>query len=772
MQITVQMREGVPVFILNGQFNALGAASFDEEAAKLPSDIHYVIIDFSDCQFLTSAGIRSLIKLEKKLLERKGRILLAHLSNTIHQVLEISGLSRQFRLFDTVGNASAWIQASEDSMKHIVSYKKSERKYLVTDLSIEGTQLHIWGLSPGRQAENFIHAALNELDLAIGTGCLSASREQANVYEGPFLSTGTFFGFIPFDRSLPYDYLIAAKPSETGVYIKSGFNFRGKPSVIFETDLDFSGRYSQMVQDVFSFMKEKLHHIPAIAGFLYYSEYDFPAEDVREIERKEKCLLSFSVAINDAGLSDLNDDALERSLGNIGFTAINEDIRFFGLTVTLSETEEIKDYSDITHSLHSFIDSDNLAAIIPLDKDTRITKGKIWVYIPDTIQNAEDARLKIETVGDFPVPDEWQIIIRNIYKDCSRVVLDPIHGGFSAKTFHVTSFDDQGRRRLPTVLKMAGIDIIDREEKNYNRYVKNYILNNSTSIMGSYKYGEWKGLCYSFVGINGPDSIITWLTHIYKSQPSVKLAPIFDRIFTDILRPWYGQPRLETIFPFRDHNPLHTFFPDIFKDAENILCIRSDKQYIHIPELGREIINPYWFLEHEFKRRENYSKLWYTCITHRDLNMQNILLDEVENIYIIDFSETQAGNAIADFARLEPILKIEMTDLKNDADLRAILEFEQGLLVPQRLNEKPELSYHGHDTAVPKAYEVICRLRQYADKVTIFEEDILPYLLAVLEWTYPVVSYKGVDLIRKRYSAVSAALICEKIMELDKNSLT
>jgi thiamine kinase-like enzyme len=200
--------------------------------------------------------------------------------------------------------------------------------------------------------------------------------------------------------------------------------------------------------------------------------------------------------------------------------------------------------------------------------------------------------------------------------------------------------------------------------------------------------------------------------------------------------------------------------------------IPVNERIIHFPEIGREIINPYWFLQNEFKRREHDAKLWYTCITHRDLNMQNILLDEVENIYIIDFSETQPGNAIADFARLEPILKMEMCRLDSDDDLKAIVEFEQGLLEPGRLNEKPAFQYHGNDTSVAKAYEMISRLRQYADRVTIFEEDILPYLLAVLEWTYPVVCYQNLNIFRKRYSAISAALICEKIMALENNAVT
>ena len=154
------------------------------------------------------------------------------------------------------------------------------------------------------------------------------------------------------------------------------------------------------------------------------------------------------------------------------------------------------------------------------------------------------------------------------------------------------------------------------------------------------------------------------------------------------------------------------------------------------------------------------------CIARRVLNIQKIMLYEIENVFIIDFSETGLGIAIAGFARVEPVLKIEMSRLSSDDDLLQLIDFEQGLLEPDSMDQVPAFHYHGDDPNVHKAYQVICRLRHYADVVTLFEKDMEPYLLALLEWTLPVVSYKGVDKLRKRYSACSAALICEKILSI------
>jgi len=185
-----------------------------------------------------------------------------------------------------------------------------------------------------------------------------------------------------------------------------------------------------------------------------------------------------------------------------------------------------------------------------------------------------------------------------------------------------------------------------------------------------------------------------WLTDYYKKYPAEKLIPLFDRIFTDILKPWYGQPHWEHIYPYIEHSPL-ILFPNLFECLDQELGISADTEKIQCNELGSEIVNPFYFLKHEYPLRKEQSKLWYKTVTHGDLNMQNILLDEKENIYIIDFSETKPRNVVADFARLEPIFKIEMCSIESEEDLNKMLEFEQGLLVPTRLGQIPPFVYHG-----------------------------------------------------------------------------
>ncbi|MGI5920995.1 MAG: hypothetical protein ACOX6I_04595 [Syntrophomonadaceae bacterium] len=90
----------------------------------------------------------------------------------------------------------------------------------------------------------------------------------------------------------------------------------------------------------------------------------------------------------------------------------------------------------------------------------------------------------LEITGEMDFPEEWQIITRRLYADARRVVLEPLTGGFSAgKPFRVTSYDQNNRRMLPTVLKIGPTPLIEREIQNHQKYVHGYILNNSRVLV-------------------------------------------------------------------------------------------------------------------------------------------------------------------------------------------------------------------------------------------------------------------------------------------------
>ena len=125
-----------------------------------------------------------------------------------------------------------------------------------------------------------------------------------------------------------------------------------------------------------------------------------------------------------------------------------------------------------------------LRDLTSLDTEVPYTGAVIWVYVPAAVRNGIEKLLRIDLEPGAEWLDEWDAIARRLYRDCGRLVVTPLHGGFMSKTFRVVGYDCDGRRMLPTVLKIGPTELTRREEQANRQYVERFVLNNSTTILG------------------------------------------------------------------------------------------------------------------------------------------------------------------------------------------------------------------------------------------------------------------------------------------------
>ncbi len=139
--IQIQQQEMSLVITLEGQFNALGAVDFDDQVAEMEMVEANVILDFSRVTFLSSAGVRSLLTLEKAMRSSKGALYIAGISGMVRQVLDISGLSRYLKITGDLEEARQVIARAEQSGEHVETETCS---YQVSSTSTRTSQLLIW----------------------------------------------------------------------------------------------------------------------------------------------------------------------------------------------------------------------------------------------------------------------------------------------------------------------------------------------------------------------------------------------------------------------------------------------------------------------------------------------------------------------------------------------------------------------------------------------------------------------------------------------------
>jgi anti-anti-sigma factor len=709
MEISIAYRQSIPIIALQGRFDGLAASEFDTKIRDISKTHQMIILDFSQVAYLSSSGIRSLLQLKQQLRARSGDTMLVGVSSFVQQVLRTSGLLAHFPCTETI----------EEALKgqlHVTHTSRNGREYSIYYLESGKARMESWQ----SVEKNPVAISLQDLGFAFGIAGFGNTAAEATETLGLFLSALNFAGVHPPEGIS--DFIVANDPTEIFIYLKSGISIHGLPNARLEIRSEKSFTIGELMKDL-----NDLNSPSPVRAFIL-------------IGQNEKSSGFFA----------------------IGFSS--SDVH----AVHLAEVPSHPYYADPQECVRSLASLMNLQEVCRLQEETRIQNATVWIYSADAIESGNEKLTKIETNDASFIEEEWDQIIRRIYNDCSRIELSPLHGGFMSKTFRVTSYDRDGRKQFPTVLKLGPVTLMNREENACRNYAEKFILNNSTTIMGTASHGNWAGLRYNFVGINGADSRLTWFREHYKKCPLNELIPLYEKIFWKVLNLWYSQSKEDTLFLYKDHSPLRLFY-SVFKDAQEEFGISADSEFFRVSELNRKLPNPLHFLKNEWARRAEETQRWYSSVCHGDLNLQNVLLDEQENIYIIDFSETRVRNALADFARQETIAKFEMTRIENETDLVKILEFETGLANVSSLSDAPALTYSGDDAAVTKAHGVICLMREYSQRAVHSQTDIIPYWLAVLEWTYSVLAYRGFPAIRKKYALYSAAIIVNRILELEND---
>lgn len=106
MEILSEKTGGVLVLRCRGRLDGFGAGKLEEEATRaLHDDDRSMVVDMEGVPYLSSAGIRVLLALQKKMKERGGKVSLASLGEFPWKVLDMAGFLTIFPHYRTVREA-------------------------------------------------------------------------------------------------------------------------------------------------------------------------------------------------------------------------------------------------------------------------------------------------------------------------------------------------------------------------------------------------------------------------------------------------------------------------------------------------------------------------------------------------------------------------------------------------------------------------------------------------------------------------------------------
>jgi stage II sporulation protein AA (anti-sigma F factor antagonist) len=108
MEMMVKKAGKAFVILATGRMDAVTASQFDKRLETLMAEgATHIIVNFQDLEYISSAGLQTILATAKKLEDINGEILLINLSGAVKEVFEISGFDTIFRIFDTEDAALA-----------------------------------------------------------------------------------------------------------------------------------------------------------------------------------------------------------------------------------------------------------------------------------------------------------------------------------------------------------------------------------------------------------------------------------------------------------------------------------------------------------------------------------------------------------------------------------------------------------------------------------------------------------------------------------------
>ena len=140
---------------------------------------------------ISSMGLRSLMRAEKRLHERHGGVVLVGLTTPTRHLLEIAGLLGHFRVAQSVEAAVELVRAGSVARERAAQRLRQNRSCSFWPLAGRSV-LEVWGSggparSDGRGTDTLQMFTLEDLGFAFGVAGLGETAAEASEAAGPFL---------------------------------------------------------------------------------------------------------------------------------------------------------------------------------------------------------------------------------------------------------------------------------------------------------------------------------------------------------------------------------------------------------------------------------------------------------------------------------------------------------------------------------------------------------------------------------------------------------
>lgn len=329
-----------------------------------------------------------------------------------------------------------------------------------------------------------------------------------------------------------------------------------------------------------------------------------------------------------------------------------------------------------------------------------------------TISNKSiDSSLTINTTGEMNLDPEYEFLIRYLFRDCQQLSLKILDGGFSGNLVAGSnSIDMHGHEQAPHVIKIGPRDLMAKERMAFEQIEQ--VLGNNAPAIAQYADSENLGAIKYRYASMGSGKTRSLQDCFQEGASTEKLHQYLDDIFTTQLGRFY---RAAT----NDKADLLEYYSFDSYWAESVKC-KIEELTGDCPTEGplmlpgnKQVPNLYQFYKEDLDKLPNLTGDYPFAFVHGDLNGANVIVDERDNVWLIDFFHTHRGHVLKDFAKLENDLLYIYTPIESESDLLKAYEFSDFLLsFEDPFENLPALPEQFKRTQFEPTYASICHIRK------------------------------------------------------------
>ncbi|MFZ4463732.1 MAG: STAS domain-containing protein [Bacteroidales bacterium] len=239
LEIIVEKKGDDLLLKCSGRLDANRAGHLNDYIDQLVRDGQYqILLDLTAVDYLSSAGIRSLIMQNKNLKAVNGYFYIAEMSDNVRQVLTMVGLS------DLLSRKPEETKKTEQNIKQAETLNASGFNFHISGLKMHHqTKVSVFGdpeliKTSAYTAKDSHSVKASENQFSIGLGALGDSFEDCKNRFGEYIQLGKNLAYLPGDGSKKPDYILGTGQLIASFTALYGINFTGEFShlVRFESE--------------------------------------------------------------------------------------------------------------------------------------------------------------------------------------------------------------------------------------------------------------------------------------------------------------------------------------------------------------------------------------------------------------------------------------------------------------------------------------------------------------------------------------------------------